>query len=337
MIEPENLAALKERHATSIARKDYQEAQAIEDQIWRQATAEKPQQKKRREYLADLLEGGNTYGVQCRDALKHAPSVIFDEIKKGHSPGSVIKIWREAKELSSSKQVTVEDAVAQILAQKKRGILRYSADGSYSYQDNNKKIYQKRKTERKSHHSHEERGRSEWREVRSLIGAIIQRKLGKKMEEIQDEHREELFRWLEGEIQGIISLFHSKINFYIAQKKGPKILVNRRQYIEACHILHIDPVGTNHPINVAEAKSAKRRLTRVYHPDVNGGDETMKQLYQATIDAYETIETYADQMKTNRLPASHASQASQASQASHASHASPASPKNPTNPDEIKP
>jgi DnaJ-class molecular chaperone len=58
-------------------------------------------------------------------------------------------------------------------------------------------------------------------------------------------------------------------------------------------VLNLKVPPPHKPVDLTAAKKAKRNLVRAYHPDHNG--EGTRAAYEAVIDAYRTIEMYAEQ------------------------------------------
>ena len=69
--------------------------------------------------------------------------------------------------------------------------------------------------------------------------------------------------------------------------------ISRRKFTEACRTLNIAVPPPGH-VDLITAKRAKRKLVRVYHPDLTGGDESTRAAYEAVVEAYQIIEEYAE-------------------------------------------
>ena len=69
--------------------------------------------------------------------------------------------------------------------------------------------------------------------------------------------------------------------------------LTRTQLVDACAVLILDPPVFGKPIDLEKAGKQKRQLARQYHPDANEGQEHKRALYEAVINAYNTLENYA--------------------------------------------
>ena len=128
-----------------------------------------------------------------------------------------------------------------------------------------------------------------WGKISADVDAIVAEKVGDPL------LLEEISTWFRIEFDGLVRSLSHRLG-RISQEKA-HAEVNRIQYVAACRILHVDPVGVGKPIDIAIAKAAKKKLMRAYHPDLNDGDVTMQSLCDSIMDAFDTIESYADQMK----------------------------------------
>lgn len=70
--------------------------------------------------------------------------------------------------------------------------------------------------------------------------------------------------------------------------------VNRKQIVEACRHLHMDPPKPGLPIDLASARAQKKKMAKLYHPDKVGGSEATRPQYEAVIEAFLVAEKYAE-------------------------------------------
>jgi hypothetical protein len=128
-----------------------------------------------------------------------------------------------------------------------------------------------------------------WSKISADVSALVAEKIADPL------LLEEATTWFKVEFDGLVRSLTHRLG-RIGQGKT-KVEVNRIQYTTACRILHVDPAGVGKSIDVAEAKVAKKKLLRAYHPDLNNGDITMQHLCDSIMDAFDIIESYADQMQ----------------------------------------
>jgi len=80
------------------------------------------------------------------------------------------------------------------------------------------------------------------------------------------------------------------------------IAITRNKILEACTTLHMDPPSVGKPVDLEKARRQKKSLARVYHPDANGGDESLRSKYIAVIDAFQILEAYSEQINDTTQP-----------------------------------
>lgn len=76
--------------------------------------------------------------------------------------------------------------------------------------------------------------------------------------------------------------------------------VTRSQVIDACRALGMDPPSPGKAVDEKKAKLQRKLYSRQYHPDVHGGSEETRHLFQATIEAYKLLESYNEQLQSSR-------------------------------------
>jgi len=89
--------------------------------------------------------------------------------------------------------------------------------------------------------------------------------------------------------------------FYRARVAGTKaqsarVSIKPAKLLSACSALSMDPPKHGKPVDLNRAKTQKKKLVRLYHPDIAGGNDGTRGMYEAVINAYETLSEYNQQL-----------------------------------------
>lgn len=76
--------------------------------------------------------------------------------------------------------------------------------------------------------------------------------------------------------------------------------ITRRRFVEACKRLRMPIPGIGKPIDLDLARKQKRKLCREYHPDLRPETEHTRIEFEAIVEAYRTVERYAQQSTTRK-------------------------------------
>jgi hypothetical protein len=138
------------------------------------------------------------------------------------------------------------------------------------------------------------------RQLRDLIAALANDTLG----DLSVDARETLRNELDVEVNQVLTEWSARVRRarVRAQRKRAAAdtvtaagsAISRRAYTEACRVLNITPTRSGGSVDLAAAKVAKRKLARAYHPDLSDNAST-RAAYEAVIEAYDTIERYAEE------------------------------------------
>jgi hypothetical protein len=255
-----------------------QQKALAEARLWALAApSEKAQALRRSVWLVSILPG-NVMGVfELRQRLLGAPQTLWDHIHtKKIGLRTAVDLWRDAEHRALAEG---GDAV-QILAE-----LLTKHDSLPNTRIVNGHIV---KVRSKVSHFREppgKRGRGIWVALRQAIGSIVKHKADRL--KIAELEQQELFNWLEREIMSVIDSFDNRVGRF---RQG-KVEVTRRQVLQACHVLHVEPPSPGEAVDIGAAKKNYRRLLHEYHPDKSRA-ENAAVLYQAVIEAFDTIEQY---------------------------------------------
>ncbi len=286
-IDPSEFAELVQRYKTS----KHLDKLKISDEIWDRSISLDPEIRKKtqkKEWLATVL-GLNGYDIEMREALRHAPETLISLVEEGLVMRSAALMFREAKDISLTTKVPIQVAIENVIATYKAGTRRYANDNTGWFWT--KPTLAKAASgvaPKKAEES--DTVKAHWSTIRSSLAQIALKKAGREIDPLVLEEANE---WFEKELQRLIGNFTTKIR---RNKKSEVVEVNRMQYASACKTLGIVPTEIGEEIDVEVAKAAKRSLVRRYHPDT-GGEGHSEDKYKSVIEAFDTIELYADQMK----------------------------------------
>ena len=73
--------------------------------------------------------------------------------------------------------------------------------------------------------------------------------------------------------------------------------ISRRDLRSACQILNVPIPRVGRLPDMKAAKNKFRKLAREYHPDKNAGDEATSQLFNEVVEAWETLQSYKENMR----------------------------------------
>lgn len=131
-----------------------------------------------------------------------------------------------------------------------------------------------------------------WSRMQTSLGAFAAEKLKSFPEHERDLLVSELSRDLSSAFQTHMQRWNRLLR---TQQEAKRI--SRYQLRSALLILHMDPPkrGSKLDTLLTKAKSQKKQLARMYHPDSNAGREHLRGQYQAVIEAYLVVEQYVNE------------------------------------------
>jgi hypothetical protein len=238
----------------------------LEQRLWALVSPRMRQEYVRRDFLRELL-GGSAYQYSLRGALLNAPDFIWDRIEAGMSLRAASDIMLASK--SSG------DVNAQLARYDSQPHTRVLASGKIArmVSPGQRLIRGQGRTKRAT---------GEWSKVRTFLSDILRSRLGKLADTFEAER---LIDDFDHELQAAIQSFTTRVQRIKSNNVKP---VSRRQALDACNILHMDPPKMGLPCDLALAKGQMRKFVKTYHPD-HGGEQS---LYEAVIAAYSILKDY---------------------------------------------
>ena len=233
-------------------------------------------------YFMRSVFGGSVFGYQQHVYLLKAygSKELWRRVDHEGMPiSTAVRLHREARAYSKDKGIPLIDALAKVLQVFDK--LPSRKDGTRHKPV--RKIHRKKKASPDAD--------TFWSQLRESIREHV----AEKLPDCDFIEMDPLWREFEIDLQTAIVSFQNRINY--RQKQQEKIVepIKRRKLREACEILHMDPPTKARPLDLHKAKKQKRLLARTYHPDAHGGDDSMREHYEAVLDAYRVIETWHHQ------------------------------------------
>jgi hypothetical protein len=132
-----------------------------------------------------------------------------------------------------------------------------------------------------------------WKAVRRLSSGYVRTLLIG----VPDEDVEESLRAFEVDLEVLFDHHRAKWGRLVRT-----LSVSRSKLREALRTLHMDLPKRGQPLSslITQAGKQKRILARAYHPDMHGGSDVTRPMYQAVIEAYATVEQYVRENEPER-------------------------------------
>ena len=285
----EAIQALMDKYQSSQDWTEKAKAQ-MEEQLW--SLCSKAERKNYHRYEWLLLHlNVEEYRSKDRQLLWNAGSVadpIWERIQSKDMPlHTGARIYTRAKQRALDGGYRVEDVISASLQE-------YDSLPKVSMQDGTtmrKKVFAKPKTKKQ-----EADYANFWTETKQRIHAF----LASKLEGVDPVLVEPLLRDFEGDFKSLVDSFQSRLNRTLKREKShanfAAMLLSDAEFTSALETLGLDPVKRGQPVDLKAASASKRRLVRLYHPDVNGGEENMRRKYEAVIGAYDLLEKYNESL-----------------------------------------
>lgn len=134
-----------------------------------------------------------------------------------------------------------------------------------------------------------------WASIKALVVEHVE----SRASQLAPSDRRQLAGDLVQEIDVVIRLFGCRIQ---KMRERAVVLVGKSELMSACESLSIDPPEPQTDLRdwIKVAAKKQRQLARMYHPDANGGDDSMRDQYQQVVEALVTCESYVNQRPQNK-------------------------------------
>lgn len=246
------------------------------------------------EYIASKF-GGSRYAISGRHFLyragRHADA-LWKRIESGMPLNSAVTILRRSRETARLKNLTIDDALTAELE-------KYDTTG-YEVRSPDGKVIRRTKPSRlptpeDSSGPHSAEGREFWNAIRRMFGDYLNTRLAS----CDPMELDSIRRTVESDLNVLLADMQKMIS-RASRGAMPVAIVARQVVVQACHTLGMDPPGVGKPVDMQKAKQQRKLYLRQYHPDVHGGSEATRPLYEATNEAFRIIEQYNENLRPSR-------------------------------------
>lgn len=127
-----------------------------------------------------------------------------------------------------------------------------------------------------------------WRKVRTMCDNFLHEKIA----DIPASEAEAIRTEFEVDLQLVFNDLQRRINRARNDSEGRALdqaRASRVEVREACAVLGVDPPLENGEVDIVAARRNYRKLARVYHPDMNGGDQSKLPNYNSVVAAYKVV------------------------------------------------
>lgn len=290
------VAVLLEKYRATTSEKD---RAYLEQALWQTVPTEERRQLNRRNWLCDVTKD-SARAIENRLFLFGEPEAVelWERIERDRMPLTTARErLREAKALTETSKLTLKEAIAVRLKEYDSWPAHHTVRG----QPFRKKpptrfealsgVEEPHKVVRLS-----ETDRGFWSKIRHQLASFA----ASRFKGADPIIAERLYREFERDLKVLFDEFQGRLSRLRQREKRDRMLnvtVKYPQVVAACLALCMDPPSRNQPVDLDVARSKKKKLARVYHPDVTGGDEGTRAKYEETLSAYSVLEDYNDQLK----------------------------------------
>jgi hypothetical protein len=252
----------------------------LEERLWRQASARERKGRKRRFFLHAVL-GEPAIRIHRRGSLLPAPDALWDKVEEGLGLSTACGILVRGRKIAHAESLSIEKAVDKAIEEWQAKPTATRADG---------RVYHRSAPGRAAlRGTGESRRRTNpWTRIRTELSGILAART-KGLSELEAGRLLERF---EVALKGLIDEFGEWCMRVRRRNEEPP--PSRKQVIFACKILCMDPPAPGAKVDLRLAGKQKKRLVRLYHPDLHAGDKTKRELYERVIGAYGVLEAYAE-------------------------------------------
>jgi len=137
----------------------------------------------------------------------------------------------------------------------------------------------------------------DWAKLREPVMAHLLYKLGK----VNAQQAKQIVDDFEKDLKALVTRYQ-QIIYKAAKMYLPEERISWKQFISACEMLGVDPPTSGGRTKsereqikikfLQRANKNQRRLAAAYHPDTRGGKEDARELYEAVIQAYNTLDIF---------------------------------------------
>lgn len=281
------------------ATKPERERAYLEQSLWQTLPAEERKQLNRRNWLCEVTKE-SARSIENRLFIFGEPEAgeLWERIERDQMPLTTARErLKEAKALSESSNLSLKTAISARLQEYDTWPAHHTVRGQpYRKKPPSRFEALSNSTEARKVVRLSETDRGFWSRLRPQLAKFA----ASRFKGADPIIAERLYREFERDLKVLFDEFQSRLSRLRQREKRDRMLhvtVKYPQVVAACLALCMDPPSRNQPADLSLARSKKKKLARVYHPDVTGGDEGTRAKYEETLSAYAVLEDYNDQLK----------------------------------------
>lgn len=240
------------------------------------------------------------YAITNRHQLHLEGEVVaplWDRIHQGMPIHTAMLILRDSRRSSQATGISLADEI-------KRHLEKHDNLG-IAVQTSTGKVFRRnpaaRATRAESVESELPRATQEVSEAKNLwakMRTMVSEYLDARLEGCDPSDIDDTKRRVEADLNVVISDMQDAVRRAVRGRVDVES-VTRRQVVDACRALGMDPPSPGKPVDEKKAKQQRKLYSRQYHPDVHGGSEETRHLFQAVNDSYKVLERYNEQFQSS--------------------------------------
>ena len=246
------------------------------------------------DHLSSKL-GVTGYAMRERHFLFRASKTaeaLWKRIDGGMTLHAAVTVMRKSRRAAQSEGISVVEALEKELE-------KYDTTG-YEIKSPDGKVIRKTKPSRlpdpdeTSTIPNTKEGRDFWNSIRRMFADYLNGRLA----ECDPMEADNIRRTVESDLNTVLIDMQKMIS-KASRQAMPIRSVSRQSIVQACHTLGMNPPAPGKMVDIGVAKRQRKLYARQYHPDVHGGSEVTRPLFEATITAYKVIEQYNENLKSS--------------------------------------
>ncbi len=276
------LAALISQYKSKVDPTEREKA-LLERDMWLFATPEVRRSTERKKWLQAILGAESSYPYLKRAELLNAePATLplwkhIDE--RTMTPSRAMETFRQAKLTAATEDLPLAKALEIELDKYNRLPHVYHVEGGYTIRKPSPEVVSKREGKKKPGAIDPKEFYSE---LKKRSAEFLLSRLGDNVDQLTVNRLTSEFN---ADLKSLFDEWQPKLNRI---KSASSWTPERPAIIKACRTLMMDPPKPGTPVDLAKAKKQKKKLARVYHPDVSAGETSGA--YQAVMEAYDILE-----------------------------------------------
>lgn len=244
------------------------------------------------EYLSPILTVSQ-YSISARCYLFGAGDIaapLWDHIDNGMTLSGAVSLLKRARAIAKKNNTPTADPLARLLEDLDSGVqVRKLPGGKIARARPRSSLRSSLPGQAPAPSPDDKKSQTFWDTLRSHIGEHVDSVLS-GIDEITSDG---LKRSFEADLRVVFDDFQTRLSVAKRSHSIRSVSVSRSKLIDACRTLCLDPPRVGEKIDMNLVNRQRKKLARVYHPDVVGNNATVDQ-YRSIMDAYQVIQTYTE-------------------------------------------